>query len=107
VRTRISSGHHNVVAGIVSGTREQGSIDDETDDAIWEDSIEIVPAGDIKGLSAAVNSIPMTTGSAMNFVQLGGHQGWKGIFVNFAIPLWSLSTTGFLKGLERTHERAW
>ncbi len=74
--------------------------------------MEIVPAGHIKGLSAAVNPIPMTIGSGMNFVasqkcfsemqsrsesrsslQLGGHQRWKRIFVNFATPLWSLSTT--------------
>jgi len=75
VRTGISSGHHNVVAGIVSGTRERGSIDGEADDAIREDSIEIAPAGDIKGLSAAVNPIPMAIGSGRNFVQSGGHQG--------------------------------
>jgi hypothetical protein len=108
VRTRISSGRDNVAAGIVSGTRRQRSIDDETDNAIREDSIEIAPAGDIKGLSAAVNPIPMTICSGMNFVQLGGTSRMETHFCKLCYSLVVLiHYTGFLKSLERTHERAW
>jgi len=79
----------------------------------------------IKGLSAAVNPIPMTIGSGMNFVasqkcfpemqsrseslaplQLGTSR-MDTHFGKLWFLLSSLSTTLALKRLERTHERAW
>ena len=57
VRSRISSRRGSVIAGIVCGTPVVGFESMETDDAIRESGVILVPPGDIRALTAAVTRI--------------------------------------------------
>jgi len=57
VRSRISSRRGSVIAGIICGTPVVGFESTETDDAIREAGVVLVPPGDIRALTSAVTRI--------------------------------------------------
>ena len=57
VRSRISSRRGSVIAGIICGTPVVGFESIETDDAIREAGVVLVPPGDIQALTAAVTRV--------------------------------------------------
>jgi glycosyltransferase involved in cell wall biosynthesis len=57
VRSRISSRRGSVIAGIVCGTPVVGFESPDTDDAIRETGVVLVPPGDINAVTAAVTRI--------------------------------------------------